>query len=53
MLADEETPTEKVFLCYRMAEEIVAGHLPMSNELAEELCALMVRIELDFGVKHR
>jgi hypothetical protein len=27
-----------------MAEEIVAGHLPMSNELAEELCALYAQM---------
>jgi hypothetical protein len=27
-----------------MAEEIVSGHLPMSNELAEELCALYAQM---------
>lgn len=35
---------EKIFLCYRMSEEIVSGHLPMSNELAEELCALYAQM---------
>ncbi|KAI6213282.1 hypothetical protein M3Y94_00132100 [Aphelenchoides besseyi] len=43
-LADEETPMERLFLCHRMAEEIVADHLPMSNELAEELCALYAQM---------
>ncbi|KAI6190189.1 hypothetical protein M3Y97_00089700 [Aphelenchoides bicaudatus] len=43
-LAEDETSTEKIFLCYRMAEELVAGHLPMSNELAEELCALYAQM---------
>lgn len=43
-LIDEETPMEKVFLCYRMAEEIVKGYLPLSNELAEEMAALYAQL---------
>ncbi|KAI6225155.1 hypothetical protein M3Y99_01369600 [Aphelenchoides fujianensis] len=43
-LIAEETPMEKLFLCHRMAEEIVADHLPTSNELAEELCALYAQM---------
>lgn len=43
-LAHEETEMEKVFLCHRMAEEVVAGHLPLSNEFAEELCALYAQV---------
>uniref|UniRef100_A0AC34R9L0 Uncharacterized protein n=1 Tax=Panagrolaimus sp. JU765 TaxID=591449 RepID=A0AC34R9L0_9BILA len=39
-LSDDETPNEKLFLCHRLADEVVAGHLPLSNDLAEELCAL-------------
>lgn len=43
-LAEDETQMEKIFLCYRMSDEIVQGHLPMSNELAEELCALYAQV---------
>ncbi|CAD5223660.1 unnamed protein product [Bursaphelenchus okinawaensis] len=43
-LIDEETPMEKIFLCYRMAEEIVKGYVPMSNELAEEMTALYAQL---------
>ncbi|CAD5232293.1 unnamed protein product [Bursaphelenchus xylophilus] len=43
-LIDEETPMEKILLCYRMAEEIVKGYVPMSNELAEEMTALYAQL---------
>lgn len=43
-MSEEESQMEKIFLCYRMSEEIVQGHLPMSNELAEELCALYAQV---------
>ena len=43
-LHEEETPNEKLFLCYRLAEEVAEGHLPLSNDLAEELCALYAQL---------
>ena len=43
-LAEDETPTERLFLCQRLAEEVVLGHLPLSNDLAEELCALYAQM---------
>uniref|UniRef100_A0A7E4V0J9 CID domain-containing protein n=1 Tax=Panagrellus redivivus TaxID=6233 RepID=A0A7E4V0J9_PANRE len=43
-LSDDETPTERLFLCHKLAEEVAAGHLPLSNDLAEELCALYAQM---------
>ncbi|KAK0411757.1 hypothetical protein QR680_005825 [Steinernema hermaphroditum] len=43
-LAHEETPMERLLLCHRMAEEITLGQFPMSNELAEEICALYAQM---------
>ncbi|TKR87112.1 hypothetical protein L596_011570 [Steinernema carpocapsae] len=43
-IAHEETPMERLFLCHRMAEEITLGQFPMSNELAEEICALYAQM---------
>uniref|UniRef100_A0A914YX64 Uncharacterized protein n=1 Tax=Panagrolaimus superbus TaxID=310955 RepID=A0A914YX64_9BILA len=43
-LSDDETATERLFLCQRLGEEVVAGHLPLSNDLAEELCALYAQM---------
>uniref|UniRef100_A0A0N4VGJ2 PH domain-containing protein n=1 Tax=Enterobius vermicularis TaxID=51028 RepID=A0A0N4VGJ2_ENTVE len=43
-LAAMETATERLFSVYRMANEIVAGRVPMSNELAEELAALYAQM---------
>ena len=43
LLADE-TQMERIFLCYRQADEIVAGRMPLSNEVAEQLCALYAQL---------
>lgn len=44
-----ETATERLFSVYRMANEIVAGRVPMSNELAEELAALYAQVNLKYA----
>uniref|UniRef100_A0A0N5AEF2 PH domain-containing protein n=1 Tax=Syphacia muris TaxID=451379 RepID=A0A0N5AEF2_9BILA len=45
-----ETPTERLFSACRMANEIVAGRVPMSSELAEELAALYAQMQFgDMG----
>uniref|UniRef100_A0A7I4KCE0 Bm2554, isoform c n=1 Tax=Brugia malayi TaxID=6279 RepID=A0A7I4KCE0_BRUMA len=46
-LVSSETPTERTFLVHWMASEIVAGRVPLSSELAEELAA--VYAQLKFG----
>ncbi|VDM48253.1 unnamed protein product, partial [Toxocara canis] len=43
-LVSSETPTERLFLVHRMAGEIVAGRVPMSSELAEELAAVYAQM---------
>uniref|UniRef100_F1KT42 Pleckstriny domain-containing family H member 1 n=1 Tax=Ascaris suum TaxID=6253 RepID=F1KT42_ASCSU len=43
-LVSSETPAERLFLVHRMANEIVAGRIPMSNELAEELAAVYAQM---------
>lgn len=43
-LASSETPTERIFLVHRMASEIVAGRIPLSSELAEELVAVYAQV---------
>lgn len=43
-LVSMETPTERTFLVHRMAAEIVAGRVPMSGELAEELAAVYAQV---------
>ncbi|KAE9547497.1 hypothetical protein FO519_009291, partial [Halicephalobus sp. NKZ332] len=43
-LSEEETQNEKLFICHKLAEEVVAGHLPLSNDLAEEICALYAQM---------
>jgi len=45
-LGAAETETERLFLVYRMAEKLRMGHLPVSSELAEELCALLAQLHL-------
>ncbi|MCP9264746.1 Pleckstrin-likey domain-containing family H member 1 [Dirofilaria immitis] len=46
-LVSSETAMERTFLVHRMANEIVGGRVPLSNELAEELAA--VYAQLKFG----
>ncbi|VDN06753.1 unnamed protein product [Thelazia callipaeda] len=44
-LVSSETPTERSFLVHRMANEIVAGRVPLSSELAEELAAVYAQLK--------
>lgn len=43
-LISSETPTERTFMVHRMASEIVAGRVPLSSELAEELAAVYAQV---------
>uniref|UniRef100_A0A914WZ88 Uncharacterized protein n=1 Tax=Plectus sambesii TaxID=2011161 RepID=A0A914WZ88_9BILA len=43
-LSVSETEAERVFLAYRMADELKHGHVPVSPELAEELSALLAQM---------
>ncbi|VDK87450.1 unnamed protein product [Onchocerca ochengi] len=44
-LVFSETPMERTFLVHRMANEIVAGRVPLSSELAEELAAVYAQLK--------
>ncbi|CAI4223269.1 unnamed protein product [Auanema sp. JU1783] len=46
-LVSTETPIERSFLVWRMADELVAGKMPLSNQLADQLAALYA--QLSFG----
>lgn len=43
-LVSSETSTERLFLVHRMASEIVAGRIPLSSELGEELAAVFAQV---------
>ncbi|PAV92124.1 hypothetical protein WR25_05816 [Diploscapter pachys] len=42
-----ETPIERSFLVWRMADELVAGRMPISSQLADSLAALFA--QMSFG----
>ena len=40
-----ETPIERSFLVWRMADELVAGRMPISSQLADSLAALFAQVK--------
>lgn len=47
-----ETDKERLLLCYQINKQIVSGRFPLSKELALELAALMVQLDIgDFSHK--
>ncbi len=45
-LISGETEQERLYRAYKAAEELHQGHVPVSPELAEELCALLCQVYL-------
>ncbi len=43
-LVGTETDQERLLLVYRIADELLKGHVPVSPELAEEMCALLAQV---------
>ncbi len=45
-LSSGETVVEKIYRAYNAGTQIQKGHIPLSPELAEELCALLGQVRV-------